>query len=103
MAQLYADEVFSYPVVEELRQLGHDVLTVQEAGRRGDSDLLVLTHAIQLGRAVWTCNRRHFIRLHKQHPTHTGIFVCTADDAAVLAARIDTAIQATPSLVNQLL
>lgn len=32
MARLYADEDFDYPVVEELRQLGHDVLTVPEAG-----------------------------------------------------------------------
>ena len=30
---LYADEDFPYPVVEELRRLGHDVLTVQEDGR----------------------------------------------------------------------
>ena len=29
---LYADEDFPYPVVEELRRLGHDVLT--GAGRR---------------------------------------------------------------------
>jgi hypothetical protein len=33
MARLYADEDFDYPIVEELRHLGHDVLTVQEAGQ----------------------------------------------------------------------
>ncbi|MEP0886249.1 DUF5615 family PIN-like protein [Trichocoleus sp. ST-U3] len=33
MARLYADEQYPYPVVEFLRALGHDVLTVQEAGR----------------------------------------------------------------------
>ena len=33
MARLYADEQYPYPVVELLRALGHDVLTVQEAGR----------------------------------------------------------------------
>jgi Domain of unknown function (DUF5615) len=33
MARLYADEDFPLPVVEELRRLGHDVRTVQEAGR----------------------------------------------------------------------
>ena len=32
MARLYADEDFSYPTVEGLRRLGHDVLTAQEAG-----------------------------------------------------------------------
>jgi hypothetical protein len=35
MARLYADEDFPLPVVEELRRLGHDVRTVQEAGRAG--------------------------------------------------------------------
>jgi len=35
MALLYADENFDRRVVERLRQLGHDVLTVQEAGRDG--------------------------------------------------------------------
>lgn len=33
MARLYADEQFPYEVVENLRNLGHDVLTVQEAGK----------------------------------------------------------------------
>jgi hypothetical protein len=31
MARLYADEDFPLPVVEELRHLGHDVRTVQDA------------------------------------------------------------------------
>lgn len=31
MARLYADEDFPLPIVEVLRQLGHDVRTVQEA------------------------------------------------------------------------
>jgi Domain of unknown function (DUF5615) len=35
MALLYGDENFDYPVVEHLRLLGHDVLTVQEAGKGG--------------------------------------------------------------------
>jgi predicted nuclease of predicted toxin-antitoxin system len=33
MARLYADEQFPYQVVLCLRDLGHDVLTVQEAGK----------------------------------------------------------------------
>ena len=33
MARPYADEDFDYPIVEELRRLGHDVLTVREADR----------------------------------------------------------------------
>ena len=34
MARLYANENFPLPVVEELRHLGHDVLTMQEAGTK---------------------------------------------------------------------
>lgn len=41
MALLYADENFAYAVVERLRLLGHDVLTVQEAGQRGSKSLLM--------------------------------------------------------------
>ncbi len=33
MARLYSNENFPLPVVVELRRLGHDVLTVQEAGK----------------------------------------------------------------------
>lgn len=32
MARLYADEMFPQQVSELLRTMGHDVLTVQEAG-----------------------------------------------------------------------
>jgi Domain of unknown function (DUF5615) len=31
--KLYADEQYPYPVVKCLRALGHDILTVQEAGK----------------------------------------------------------------------
>jgi hypothetical protein len=33
MARLYSNENFPLPVVEALRALGHDVLTIQEAGK----------------------------------------------------------------------
>jgi hypothetical protein len=48
MARLYGDEDFSLPVVEELRRLGHDVLTAQEAGQAnlGVTDSAVLALAI---------------------------------------------------------
>jgi hypothetical protein len=46
MARLYADEDFSYPVIQRLRQFGHDVLTAHEAGQVGqgipDTEVLVL-------------------------------------------------------------
>ncbi len=54
MARLYADEDFPRPVVEELRRLGHDVRTVQEAGRANQSipDAQVLADASAGQRAV---------------------------------------------------
>jgi hypothetical protein len=103
MANLYADENFTYSVVEHLRLLGHDVLTVREAGQQGGTDPYVLAFATAAGRAVLTFNRRHFIRLHSQVSSHGGIFVSTPDDAGPLAARIHQAIAACPVLSNQLL
>lgn len=96
MALLYADEDFHYEVVEHLRRLGHDVLTVQEAGRAGGSDAQVVADATQAGRAVLTYNRRHFRRLHRQQPNHAGIISCTRDDDDLdaLATRVDQAIAA---------
>ena len=54
MARLYADEQYPYPVVELLRALGHDVLTVQEAGRANHKipDPDVLAFASSEKRAV---------------------------------------------------
>src|SRR5262245_13134144 len=102
MASLYADEDFHYGVVVELRQLGNDVLTVQEAGHCGAGDPWVLAFGTSQGRAVLTHNRRHFRRLHRRTPSHSGIIVCTRDnDAAALALRIHSAVLASPNLDNQ--
>ncbi len=35
MARLLADENFPLPVVEELRRLGHEVLTLRDIGQAG--------------------------------------------------------------------
>ena len=106
MAKLYVDEDFSYPVVQRLRQLGHDMLTAYEAGQAGQGigDAAVLASATVLGRAVLTFNRRHFIRLHTEALSHAGIIVCTRDDdVKALAARIHHQLQSVPILQDQLL
>jgi predicted nuclease of predicted toxin-antitoxin system len=92
--QLYADEDIPFPVVLELRQLGHDVLTVQEDGRRGAPDPDVLARAHALGRAILTHNRRHFERLDRQGMPHSGIVSATQDpnNPGALAARIHAAL-----------
>ncbi len=106
MARLYADEQYPYPVVEFLRALGHDVLTVQEAGkanqRISDSDVLAFASAEK--RAVITENRKDFFRLHRIQPDHAGIIACTNDrDWQGLANRIHEAIIAEESLQGKLI
>jgi predicted nuclease of predicted toxin-antitoxin system len=106
MAKLYGDENFPRPVIDELRQLGHDVLTIQDTGKdnQGMSDEAVLAFAIVQGRAVLTINRKHFIRLHRLQPKHTGIIVCTFDPHFVeQAKRIHEAIELKTSLLEQLI
>lgn len=81
MARLYADEQCPYQVVELLRILGHDVLTVQEAGNanRKVPDEDVLAFATSQNRAVITQNRKDFLRLHRLSNNHAGIIACTND------------------------
>ena len=75
MARLYANENFPLPVVEALRRLGHDVLTIEDSGKGGQRlpDEEVLDYAIGETRALLTLNRKHFIRLHetRQGPPKT--------------------------------
>lgn len=106
MARLYSDENFDFPVVEGLRRLGHDVLTVQEAGRANQQipDADVLAYAISLGRAVVTFNSWDYLKLHSRMQPHAGIVICTHDkDVMALAGRIHQALVACPDLSNQLL
>jgi Domain of unknown function (DUF5615) len=106
MARLFADENFPRPVVEGLRALGHDVVTIQETGEAGVSlaDDVVLARATADGRAVLTLNRKHFIRLHRERPEHAGVVVCTFEpDFTRQAARIDVALQGVASMLGQML
>ena len=92
MARLFADENVPFPVVEALRRIGHDVVTVADAGKAGQSltDKVILELATADHRAVVTLNRRHFVRLHETEPSHAGIVVCSLDlDFEGQAARID--------------
>lgn len=65
MARLYANENFPRHVVQRLREFGHDVLTVLEAGNAnlGISDAEVLNFAIEHQRVVLILNRWDFIQL----------------------------------------
>jgi hypothetical protein len=105
VARLYADEDFPFPVVEELRRLGHDAATIQERGLGGQGvpDPAVLALAVAEDRAVLTRNRRHFIRLHAADPAHAGVIVCTqAPDFIGQARRVDAAVRAAGDLHGRL-
>jgi Domain of unknown function (DUF5615) len=106
VARLYANENLPLPVVEELRRLGHDVLTAYEAGKAGQSvpDEDVLAFASAAGRAVLTLNRKHFIHLHNAQPEHAGIIVCTFDpDFVGQGERIHTALESQMELSGRLI
>jgi predicted nuclease of predicted toxin-antitoxin system len=106
MARLYANENFPLPVVQELRRLGHDVLTVQEMGKGNQAvpDEEVMAFAIAEKRALLTLNRKHFVRMHNTQPEHSGIIVCTFDaDFTGQANRIHSAIESRPQLDGQLI
>ena len=96
MPALYADENFPLPVIEELRRLGFDVITMYDDDKANQSltDEEVLCIATDKNRALLTVNRRHFIQLHRQQSNHSGIIVCTFDpDFVGQAERIADAVK----------
>ena len=106
MARLYSNENFPLPVVEELRRLGHDVMTTQETGQAGRavSDEIVLAFAHDEGRALLTLNRKHFFRLHRQEIAHADIIACTYDpNFGDLAERIHIILTGQNELTGQLI
>jgi Domain of unknown function (DUF5615) len=106
VAELYANENVPFPVVAELRTLGHDVLTTLEVGKARQSfpDEQVLKLAIAPGRALVTLNLKHFIRLHTTHSHHCGIIVCSFDpDFVGQAQRMHAAIESNAPLAEKLI
>ena len=106
MARLLADENFPFPVTQELRRLGHDVVTLEELGKadQGLLDEAVLALAIEEDRAVLTVNRRHFVRLHQERREHSGIVVCSLDiDFVGQAKRIAAALESEVVVAGRLI
>jgi predicted nuclease of predicted toxin-antitoxin system len=106
MSRFYADEQFPFQVVEFLRDIGHDVVTVREAGNANQRipDEEVLAFAISQERAVLTINRIDFIRLHRRQDDHFGIVICTNNrNWEQFAERIDKAVVAEESLQGKLI
>jgi hypothetical protein len=106
MARFYSNENFPLPAVEDLRKLGHNVLTIQETGNAGQAmpDEEVLAFSNRESRILLTLNRKHFIRLHQKKAEHTGILACTFDpDFSALSSRIHEAVQGKPELDGKLI
>jgi predicted nuclease of predicted toxin-antitoxin system len=106
MARLYTNENFPLLCSETLRELGHDVLTIQETGNAGiamaDED--VLAFACNENRILITMNRKHFIRLHQQSNSHPGIIVCNFDpDFVHLAPTIHSILENNEDMAGQLI
>ena len=98
--------MFPRRVTELLIQMGHDVLTVQEAGKAnlGIPDDEVLAFAINDNRTIITLNRQDFIKLHRSSPEHLGLIVCTNDtDRIRMASRINEAIVREETLIGKLI
>ena len=105
MALFYTNENFPLKVIQYLREMGHDVLTSQEAGnanqRIPDED--VLAYAAKAGRILLTLNRRDFIALHGKTTNHAGIIVCTQNtDLREQSEQIDAAVRETSDFTSKL-
>jgi hypothetical protein len=102
--KLYADEDFDHRVVARLRALGHDVVTVMDADRRGVSDVEQLAYATAAGRALITFNRTDYHALHRRSAEHAGIITCTRDpDVEALAARVHAEISARSGTAGEVI
>ena len=107
MHLILQDEDVPSMAVEELRRLGHDVISLNDLALNniGLPDDEVLEVAIALGRAVVTHNKKHYIRLHRiTEGRHTGLIVCSRfDDPLLLAEKIHRQISKYDSLETMLI
>jgi len=70
--RFYADEHVPQAVTEGVRRRDMDIVTVQEAGLRGEKDEAYLAYAAKAGRVILT-HDADFLRLHAAGNTHLGI------------------------------
>ena len=104
--RFYADENFPKRTIEELRNLGHDVLTAFDDGKanQGIADEDVLARAVELKRLILTHNRLDFRKLHEKNNKHYGIIICTeSKDRLELAQEIHAKIADCEKLEGELI
>lgn len=91
--KLYLDEdTISRSLVRALRARNIDVLTAQEAERKGVSDTDQLVYATAAGRVIFTFNTRDYVQLHAQflaqRREHSGIIVSDQLQVGVILRRL---------------
>ena len=76
---LYLDEHVQFALKEALKTRGVNILTTQEAGNIGKSDVSQVLFASENGRVLLSYNKRHFAKLHYEWMTrkrpHRGIIL----------------------------
>ena len=89
--RLYLDEDVPASFAQALRNRGVDVLTTQEAGNTGLSDLGQLSYAAKEQRAIFTHNKRDFAMLYKQYlqnqKEHSGVILSDQQPTGLLLRR----------------
>lgn len=106
MTDFYSNENFPIDLVQQLHDLGYDVLTSYDAGQanQGIPDEDVLAYAIKQNRAVITLNRQDFIDLHRSNANHCGIIICKDDrDYVGQAQTLHSYLQTQTALTHRLI
>lgn len=99
MRLLIDEDSIKYSLIKRLREAGHDVLTVVEAGLASKADAIVFALARSERRVLLTRNTSDFLALHSVEADHAGILAeyqdrnrgknMTADDIARAVANLE--------------
>jgi predicted nuclease of predicted toxin-antitoxin system len=85
-------------LVRLLRNAGHDVITVNEAGLMGQTDPIILDFARANSRLLLTYNCDDFEELHKSNPIHSGILAVYRDADSSKDMSFKTIVRALANL-----
>ena len=104
---LPVDEIYPSALVDGLRKVGVDAVSVVELKLGGSSDAEVLGAAVASGRVVLTENVGDFARIAADHSTgggqHSGVLIALSSRFSRRPAGIQPLIAAIRAIENQLL
>jgi Domain of unknown function (DUF5615) len=103
--RLLLDEQLSPEIAQQLQGRGHDVLSVVEAGLRGQEDGALLSWASSQERAVVTNNIRDFRPLHANYlsasSTHYGIILLPSSKFSLRLEALGTIVIALDRFLSE--